>query len=108
MKNYKLLVNTSSKKYPIIIGDKISENLNRIFKLNKINFNKCLFLIDNNLPNINFSNSFKTILKSKIDYNQENDIYTGITSKKLPLISNFLEFWKENIKYNDEIIDRLL
>ena len=49
MKNYKLLVNTSSKKYPILIGDKIAENLNHIFKLNKINFNKCLFLIDNNL-----------------------------------------------------------
>ena len=49
MKNYKLLVNTSSKKYPIIIGDKIAENLNGIFKLNKINFNKCLFFIDNNL-----------------------------------------------------------
>ena len=37
MKNYKLFVNTSSKKYPIIIGDKIAENLNHIFKLNKIN-----------------------------------------------------------------------
>ena len=49
MKNYKLLVNTSSKKYPIIIGDKIAENLNGIFKINKIEFNKCLFLIDKNL-----------------------------------------------------------
>ena len=34
MKDFKLLVNTSSKKYPIIIGDKISENL--AIYLNKI------------------------------------------------------------------------
>ncbi len=60
------------------------------------------FLIDNNLPNINFSNSFKSILKSKIDFNNENDIYVGVTSKKLPLISNFLEFWSDTIKCNNE------
>ena len=41
MKDFKLLVNTSSKKYPII-GDKISEKLSHIFKQNKISFNKCL------------------------------------------------------------------
>ena len=60
-----------------------------------------LYLIDNNLPNINFITSIKTVLRNKIDYNQETCLYSGITSKKLPLISNFLLFWNTTIKYKD-------
>lgn len=60
------------------------------------------FLMDNNLPNINFTLNLKTVLRSQIEYNSDNDIYTGITSKKLPLISKFLEFWNETIVVNNE------
>jgi len=63
-----------------------------------------LFLTDNNLPNINFVNSLKMVLRSKIDYSQEQDTYLGITSKKLPFISNFLEFWNTTIKYSSKCI----
>ena len=69
-----------------------------------------LFLIENNLPNINFVNNFKIILKQHFEYSQENDIYLGVTSKKLPLVKNFLDFWNTAIKYNDNsncIIDTL-
>ena len=64
-----------------------------------------LFLLENNLPNINFVNNFKIILKKHIDYNQENDIYIGVTSKKLPLVKNFLDFWNTTIIYNPNNLD---
>ena len=63
-----------------------------------------LFLTDHNLPNINFVNSLKIVLRSKIEYSQEQDTYLGITSKKLPFISNFLEFWNTTIKYSSKCI----
>ena len=45
MKNYKLLINTNTKKYPIIVGDKISEKLSSIFKKNNINLINVYFLL---------------------------------------------------------------
>ena len=49
MKNYKLLLNTKSKKYPIIIGNNIAKNTKKIIENHSIAFNNCLFLIDKNL-----------------------------------------------------------
>ena len=60
-----------------------------------------LFLIDNNLPSINFISHLKCILREKIEYSQQHDAYLGVTSKKLPLISNFLEFWNTTIFYTE-------
>lgn len=65
------------------------------------------FILDNNLPSINFSNNFKTILKSQFNYNIESDVYQGITSKNLPLVSNFIDFWTNNIVYNTDNTDNI-
>ena len=101
MKNYKLLVNTSSKKYPIIIGDKIAENLNRIFKLNKINFNKCLFLIDNNLDKTKIKKiTYPFRKKSKLIFFHSNE-----KNKNFKSILNILEILqKEDFNRNDCLI----
>lgn len=101
MKNYKLLVNTSSKNYPIIIGDKIAENLNRIFKLNKINFNKCLFLIDKNLDKKKIkkiTHPFKK--KSKSVFFNSNE-----KNKNFKSVLNILEILqKDDFNRNDCLI----
>ena len=50
MKMYELIINTKSEKYPILIGSNLIQNLTRIIKNYSINFQKCLIIIDKNVP----------------------------------------------------------
>lgn len=64
MKIHKLIVNTKSEKYPIIIGSNLATNLLKITKRYSIKFQKCLIIVDTNVPkkNVNF---IKKSLKTK-------------------------------------------
>jgi 3-dehydroquinate synthase len=46
----KLQINTENQKYPIIIGNNILNKLHVFLKLNLINFNQCLVVVDKNVP----------------------------------------------------------
>lgn len=61
-----------------------------------------LYLSDNNLPNINFIANIKSGIRELVVYNAEIGIYTGVTSRKLPLIGNFLEFWNTTMEYRED------
>ena len=50
MKTLKLTINTKTQRYPILIGKNLIFNLSRILKKNSIKFEKCLLLVDKNLP----------------------------------------------------------
>jgi 3-dehydroquinate synthase len=50
MKPIKLHVKTENQKYPIIIGNNILGKLQKLLKKNLINFNKCLVVVDKNVP----------------------------------------------------------
>ena len=50
MKDYKLVIKTNSKKYPIYIGYNILKSSKRIFKQNNIQIKKCLIVVDKNVP----------------------------------------------------------
>ena len=72
MRPIKLIVKTSSEKYPIIIGRNLISNLSKIFKENSVNFNKCLLVLDKNIPNryVNqISKSLKRHEAYKLFYN---------------------------------------
>ena len=56
MKQTKLNIVTKIEKYPIIIGSNLTSNVSRILKLNSIDFNKCLIVIDKNVPKKFISN----------------------------------------------------
>ena len=64
------------------------------------------FLEHNKLPNVIFQNTFKKIIISKLsdNYNSEFESFIGLSSKHIPLIKLFLEYWNNNIIYeeNDE------
>ena len=47
MKQTRLNIVTKTDNYPIIIGSNLTLRLSKIFKLNSIDFNKCLIVIDN-------------------------------------------------------------
>jgi hypothetical protein len=62
------------------------------------------FLNKKNIPNVAFNSKVKSVLSQKLEYNQDLDVFNNITSTSLPLVSNFLKFWEENItKDEDEI-----
>jgi hypothetical protein len=44
-----------------------------------------------------YSNTLKTILKTKYNYDEETDTFINITSKYLPIQSDFIKFWENNI-----------
>jgi len=48
---------------------------------------------------------FKTILQVKLIYDSEKDLYKNITSKSLPLVSNFIKFWEDNLIYDESEFD---
>ena len=63
----KLLVNTKSQKYPIIIGNNIISRIQKIFNKNSINFKKCLLVVDKNVPKKKI-NLIKDKFKKKENY----------------------------------------
>jgi 3-dehydroquinate synthase/shikimate kinase/3-dehydroquinate synthase len=72
----KLIVKTKSQIYPIIIGSNLIRNLNKIFKENSIKYNKCLFVIDKNIP----KKIRSTIIKS-LKGNKKFKIFFNATEK---------------------------
>ena len=44
----KLIVNTKTEKYPIIIGSNLISNLSNLIKKNSILFQKCLLVLTKN------------------------------------------------------------
>jgi len=55
------------------------------------------FLSNANLPNVIYSSSLKNIFKDFYEYVEETDSFIGITSKYLPIQSDFIQFWENTI-----------
>lgn len=55
------------------------------------------FLSKTNLPNVIYSNSLKSQFKEKYSYDGESDSFMGITSRYLPVESDFIKFWENTI-----------
>jgi len=65
MKPIQLKVKTKLESYPIFIGSNLIENLNSYLIKNSIIFNKCLLVIDKNVPNKMISKIIKSLKKRK-------------------------------------------
>jgi len=77
------------------------KNMHLIWKLYISNFS---------FPSILYSNNLKELLKDRYEYNESTDTFNNITSKYLPFISNFINFWEKTIQispYNSNIQDEL-
>ena len=66
MKIKRLIVKTNQEKYPIFIGSGLITNLEKIIKNEKINFIKCLIVIDKNVPKKKISIIRKNLKSKKI------------------------------------------
>jgi hypothetical protein len=66
------------------------------------------YLLTNGLPNILYSNELKEILCLKYGISQENiecPQFKNVTSKLLPSVSNFLNFWDKYVTINTNNIN---
>lgn len=66
-----------------------------------------LFLNKNELPPIMFLQTLKGLVIDKLDkhYNEDKDLFIGISSKDLPIVKQFLSFWEETIVFDDNECD---
>tara|TARA_Y100000816_G_scaffold229112_1_gene174205 strand:+ start:4875 stop:6380 length:1506 start_codon:yes stop_codon:yes gene_type:complete len=91
-----------------IIDNFIKEKI-QICDSQNISFKNILYIwksyINNiDIPNIIFQNNLKLLLKEKLNYNEELDVFINYTSSDIPFVSNFLKFWQENMYENNEEI----
>ena len=56
-----------------------------------------LYISKFSLPSMIYSNTLKNLLKEKFNYDESIDTFLNVTSKYLPCIRDFIQFWDNNI-----------
>jgi len=110
MKISKLIIKSSSGKYPILIGPNVVSNISKLMFNNSINFEKCLLVVDKNVPK-KFISKIKKSLKNKklfiflITANEKNKNQKTTNSiLQILLDKNFFNI----IKLKSPFIDRAI
>jgi hypothetical protein len=80
--------------------NKVYDN-NSVIHWKNLHFIWKQFLSANSLPNMIYSNSFKNMLKEFYHYDEDRDCFTNLTSKYLPIESDFIKFWEKTIQVVD-------
>lgn len=65
------------------------------------------FLSNSNLPNVIYSNTLKNLFKEKYQYHEESDSFCGITSKHVPIYSDFIKFWENTVTISNSETDAI-
>ena len=60
------------------------------------------FISSLSLPNMIYSNTLKNLLKETFTYDEDCDSFINITSKYLPIESDFIKFWEKTIVIDDQ------
>ena len=124
LKNYTLFVKTSTQneimenfckhsisELPIVaITDDIVSGTKINWNGTKINWKNMHFIWKRyistfSLPNMIYSQTLKSLLINKYVYEAETDAFQNITSKYLPNVRDFIEFWNQTIT-EDNIQDQ--
>ena len=96
------IVNDFCHKY-IIETDKSKNTIDEMeMEWKNLHFLWKQFLYDNQYPNMIYSNTLKQLMKGKYAYIEEHDAFLNITSKFLPIQSDFIKFWNTTITLNEE------
>ena len=102
MKRIKLIVKTTSKKYPIIVGENIIKKISNIIKSNQINFENCIIIVDKKVPKKKISDLKNNILCKKKIIHFFNSNEKNKNQENVNIILNKL--LKNNFRRNDCII----
>ena len=77
------------------------DDVNATIQWKNLHFIWKQFLSANSLPNMIYSNSLKNMLKEMYHHDEQNDCFTNLTSKYLPIESDFIKFWDKTIIVTD-------
>tara|TARA_A100001234_G_scaffold43319_1_gene35608 strand:+ start:1620 stop:2726 length:1107 start_codon:yes stop_codon:yes gene_type:complete len=102
MKVLKLIVNTKSERYPILIGSYLLPNMSKIFKKYHITFQKCLLIIDKNIPTKKINIIKKSLKNKNIFLHKFSATETNKNQKSIDKILEIL--LKKNFSRQDCII----
>jgi len=102
MKFNKITVNTSTKKYKIFLGSDIINKIHKILNSQKIYFEKCLIIVDKNIPKKFKNKLFKKIKAKKKNYYNFNATEKNKNYENVKKLHNLLFINKFN--RNDCII----
>ena len=91
--NQQKIIETFCEAYLNKVDDK-----NATIQWKNLHFIWKQFLSLNSLPNMIYSNSLKNMLKDMYHYDEANDCFTNLTSKYLPIESDFIKFWDKTIQ----------
>jgi hypothetical protein len=100
LKNYAYYLKTSNPNEIVLeFRNKyiVDTNKNNKMEWKNIHFVWKQFLSNFSLPNVIYSNTLKNIIKESYDYDEEGESFIGITSKYLPVHSDFIKFWETTI-----------
>jgi hypothetical protein len=91
---YSILLKNNSEETIIktFIDDSIEKSDKNHISWNNIHYMWKKYLNKHNLPILFTISQCKEYLKQQVKYNEEKDMFEGITSKYLPYIDNFLSF----------------
>ena len=113
LKNYAFFLKNNSQnaiidKFMNQCIEKVGETPENLFAIQwkNMHFVWKQFIHSLTLPNMIYSNTLKNLLKDKLDYNEESETFLNVTSKYLPAISDFTNFWETTIQVvNNEDFD---
>ena len=55
------------------------------------------YLSENKLPSVVFHSTLKELLKGRLEFSEEQDVFVGVTSPYVPMVAAFLKFWDTTI-----------
>ena len=93
MRTHSIQINTKTKKYSIIIGHNVIKNISNILTKQNITFEKCLIVIDNNIP-AKFKSTLikelkvKKIIVYKFNAREKNKNYQNVNQIHKVLFKN--------------------
>jgi len=93
--------NTPDKIVDIFIDTTIKKCTSATINTKNILFIWKKFLEERNVPNIILHGPLKKILREKIAYNNETDMFIDVTSVHLPVVSQFIHFWDTYISEDE-------
>jgi len=82
-----------------------AKNMNYSITWKNMHFIWKRFISNMGIPNIIFYNTIKNLLKDRFEYDENNDTFYDVTSKYLPVVSEFIKFWDDAITYDIEFND---
>ena len=62
------------------------------------------FISNLGIPNVMFYNTIKNMMKERFEYDENGDAFNNVTSKYLPVVSEFIRFWDDSIVYQANVM----